>query len=83
MEKLEKFSFTKEDGTVVNANIVGCFTVKEIGKTFLLYNTGEDDSVDVSLVINKGNVIELDDVSDEDLNAVEKLVSLVTNEEEV
>ncbi len=82
MEKLEKFSFEKEDGTVVNANIVGCFTVKEIGKTFLLYNTDGNDSVDVSLVVNKGNVVELNDISDEDLESVEKLISLVASEEE-
>lgn len=81
MEKLEKFNFQKADGTVVEATIVGCFTIKEVGKTFLLYNTGEDDSVDVSLVIDKGDVVELDNISKDDEAVVERLLEQINNGE--
>lgn len=82
MEKLEKFIFTKEDGTQVEATVLGCFTIKETGKTFLLYNSGNDDSVDASLVVDKGNILELKDISPEDKYAVEKLVDEIMSEEE-
>ena len=81
MEKLEKFTFFKQDGTQVEATVLGCFTVVETGKTFLLYNVGDDDSVDASLVVDKGNVLELKDISVEDQYAVEQLVTDILSEE--
>ncbi len=81
MEKLEEFTFYKEDGTKVEAKVLGCFTVVETGKTFLLYNAGDDDSVDASLVLDKGNVLELKEISAEDEEAVEQLVTNILDGE--
>lgn len=81
MEKLEKFTFEKEDGTTVEANVLGCFTVKETGKTYLLYNI-EDDSVEASLVEEKGNVLELKDITEEDKKTVEKIITEVIGDVE-
>ena len=81
MEKLEQFTFYKQDGTKVEAKVLGCFTVVETGKTFLLYNVDGDDSVDASLVIDKGNVLELKEISAEDQEAVEQLVTDLLNGE--
>lgn len=81
MEKLEKFTFEKEDGTTVEANVLGCFTVKEIGKTYLLYNI-EGDSVEASLVEEKGNVLELKDITEEDKETVEKIITEVIGDVE-
>ena len=83
MEKLEKFSFQKDDGTVVEASVIGCFTIKELNKTFLLYNTRKDDTVDASLVVDKGNVIELQNISEADKYAVEKLIDTFASEGDV
>lgn len=80
MEKLEKFKFVKADGTEVEANVLGCFTIKETRKTYLLYNS-EGDTVDASLVIDKGNVLELQDITDDDKVAVEKLVTEIMGKE--
>ena len=80
MEKLEKFNFEKEDGTTVEANVIGCFTIKELGKTYLLYNI-EGDTVEASLVVDKGNVLELKDITEEDKFAVEKLITEIMGEE--
>lgn len=74
MKKLEKFIFEKEDGTQVQANVIGCFTVKELGRTYLLYSV-DGDTVDASLVVDKGNVVELKEIDEDDKYAVEKIIA--------
>ena len=74
MKKLEKFTFEKEDGTTVEANVLGCFTIKELDKTYLIY-TVDDSTTEASIIVQNGEVLELKNIDDDDKYAVEKLIS--------
>lgn len=74
MEKLEKFTFEKEDGTLVDAKVLGCFTIKELDKTYLIYTT-DNNTTEASMVIQNGDVLELKNIDEDDKFAVEKLIS--------
>ncbi len=66
----------------VEATILGCFEL-ENGKNYLVYHfEDETDDVYVSSIVDKDDEIELHDVSDDEMELVQKIIDGLAEEGE-